>query len=547
MVMTTVLINPFKKEYVMRLINKFLCLAFAAMGFVSCSENVNEWPVDESYSQLFRTTNLSLVETQPTSVVLSFNGVTGATKYLMEFSLDSLEFNDIIRTEVINADTLTPYSTGKVMVQNEYHKLIEDLYGTTTYSVRIKAVNENTGNESGWYGVSFKTPAEQIFTTVTPGIKDVQLNWDPEKTASSIKLGIVNEKDTTWISTLNITGDMQRAGSGMIDGLTPGTKYVAQIFNETFLRGTYNFKTLGSSVGQTIDVHPGDNVNDLLAAATDETVTLIFEGGNEYQVDKVSLPETIKNIYFSGKMVNGERPVLKMTGFGINGKTDNIYFQYVDIDDEMKNAYWFDMRRADGFDNITFQGCIIRNIPRTLVYINNADVQINDITIDNCIINNVGTSGYGMINIGKAGAINTISITNSTLIEIGDQMMDLRAQTNLFKVDKCTFCNYTTKLQKWILVKTTPKEVQVTNMIFCGPNGGQKMNSGYGDYSGWLDFSGCYLTADFPENSKKFFNAVRLDLSTEELFVDPQNGDFHLKPGVIFKGKGVAGDPRWWN
>ncbi|MBR0188611.1 MAG: DUF5123 domain-containing protein, partial [Prevotella sp.] len=36
------------------------------------------------------------------------------------------------------------------------------------------------------------------------------------------------------------------------------------------------------------------------------------------------------------------------------------------------------------------------------------------------------------------------------------------------------------------------------------------------------------------------------ELTSEELFEDPQNGDFHLKKGVIFKGKKVAGDPRWW-
>ena len=536
------------KKYIKKMVAglSFLLLAPCPLLLTSCSEDVNEWPVDESYSRLFRTTNLSLVETQPTSVVLSFNGVTNASKYVLEFSLDSLQFKEIIRTEEIKADTLTPYSEGKVMVQNEYHKLIEDLYGTTRYSVRLKAVNEQSGDESGWYGVSFLTPAEQIFTAVTPGIKDVTMNWNPEKAATLIKLGTIGEKDTTWISSLPITADMQKRGEGSIDGLNPGTNYIVQIFNDSFLRGTYKFKTLGSAVGQTIDVNAGDDVNALLAAATEETVTLIFTGGQEYEVGRVSLPETIKNIYFAGKMVGGVRPVLKMQAFSINGKTDDINFQYVDIDDEMKNAYWFDMRRADGYDNVTFQGCIIRNIPRTLVYVNNADVQINNITIDNCIINNVGTSGYGMINIGKAGGINSISITNSTLMEIGDQMMDLRAQSNLFKVDHCTFCNYTTKLQKWVLVQKVPKEVQVTNMIFCGPNGGQKMNSGYGDYSGWLDFSGCYLTSDFPENSKKFTNAIHLELTTEQLFADPANSDFHLKEGVIFKGKGVAGDPRWW-
>ncbi len=72
------------------------------------------------------------------------------------------------------------------------------------------------------------------------------------------------------------------------------------------------------------------------------------------------------------------------------------------------------------------------------------------------------------------------------------------------------------------------------------------MNSGYNDYSGWLEFSGSYLTSDFPENTTKFLNASHLELSTEELFVDPKNGDFHVRPEANFRGRGKVGDPRWW-
>ena len=59
-----------------------ICHLSFSMMLASCAENANEWSVDESYSRLFRTTNLSLVETQPTAVVLSFNGVTSATQYV---------------------------------------------------------------------------------------------------------------------------------------------------------------------------------------------------------------------------------------------------------------------------------------------------------------------------------------------------------------------------------------------------------------------------------------------------------------------------------
>ena len=534
----------------MKVIHKIICAITIVLGFVACNEDVNEWSVDSSYAHLYRTTHFELEETRPTSVLLKFNGVAEATKYVIELSLDSMQFHEIVRTEEVKADTLTPYSTGKTAVQTEYLKLIEDLYGTTRYSARIKAINEQSGNESGWYGLSFMTPAEQIFTSVIPGIKDVNLRWEADKAVSSVRLGMLSGKDTTWVKTLPLTAEAQKSGQTSITDLNPGTNYIAQIMNDNFLRGTWKFRTLGSAVGQTIEVTPGDDLLTLLTEATDETVTLIFTGGQEYDVEnQLRIPENIVNVYFSGKVVDGQKPVLNMTkGLRLSGNKGNICFQSVVMDDKEGEAYWFNPDK-NNVELFSFQGCEIRNIPRTLLYINNDDVTFRTISIDDCIIYNVGVSGYGFLNIGKnTTTMETISITNSTLMEIGDQTMDLRCQINLFKVDRCIFCNYTTKLQKWVRADNNraPKEAQVTNTIFCGPNGGQKMNHGYGDYSGWLEFSGCYLTKDFPEDSRKFTNALHLDFSTEELFEDPQNGDFHLKAGVVFKGKGVAGDPRWW-
>ncbi|MGN0281430.1 MAG: DUF5123 domain-containing protein [Prevotella sp.] len=539
-----------RKQYKATLGLLALLLTFFGSTFVSCSEDANEWPVDKSYDRLYTTTNFSVEKSMATSVIVKFNGVTDATKYVFEFSLDSLAFNEIIRTEEVKADTLTAYSSGKTAVQTEYLKLFEDLYGTTRYSVRVKAVNELTGSESVWNKLSFKTPAEQIFTTVTPGIKDVTMRWDAEKQVSTLRLGQTVEGDTTWLQTVTLTDEMKRNGETIVEGLTPGTNYIAQILNDSFLRGTWKFRTLGSAVGQTIEVNPGDDLLALLTNATEETVTLVFTGGQEYDIaNQLRIPENVVNIYFAGKAVNGQKPVLNMTkGLRLSGDKGKICFQAVVMDDKMGESYWFNPDK-NNVDLYSFQNCEIRNIPRTLLYINNDGVNFREINIDDCIIYNVGTSGYGMLNIGKNTVVmETISITNTTLCEIGDQMMDLRCQIDLFKVNCCTFCNYTTKLQKWIRAdnKRAPKEAKVTNTIFCGPNGGQKMNHGYNDYSGWLEFSSCYLTADFPENDLKFTNAVRLDLSADEMFVDPQNIDFHLNPGVNYKGKGVAGDPRWW-
>lgn len=518
--------------------------------FASCSEDVNEWTVDKSYDRLYRTTHLEVEKSLATSVVLKFNGVAEATKYVFEFSLDSMQFANIVRTEEVKADTLTAYSAGKTAVQTEYLKLFEDLYGTTRYSARVKAVNERTGSESGWNGISFKTPAEQIFTAVTPGINDANFRWEADKAVSTLQIGQLMGKDTTWVQTVALTTDVQRSGEVSVDGLTPGTDYIALIKNDGFLRGTWKFRTLGAAIGQTIEVNPGDDLLTLLTEATDETVTLIFTGGQTYDIEnQLRIPENAVNVFFSGKVVNGQKPLLNMSkGLRLSGNKGNICFQSVIIDDQMGEAYWCNPDK-NCVDLFSFQGCEIRNIPRSLVIINNDDVVFKQLSVDDCIVYNVGTSGYGMFNIGKnTTTMETIAITNSTLMEIGDQLMDLRCQIDFFKFDRCIFCNYTTKLQKWIRVdnKRAPKEAQVTNSIFCGPNGGQKMNHGYGDYSGWLEFSGCYLTKDFPEDARPFTNAIHLDMSTDELFADPQNLDFHFKTGVVFKGKGVAGDPRWW-
>ena len=528
----------------------FVVVAYILLLLVSCTEDANNWSVDKSYDRLYRTTHFEVEESRATSVVLKFNGVTEATKYVFEFSLDSMAFANIVRTEEVMADTLTPYSEGKTAVQTEYLKLFEDLYGTTRYSARVKAVNELTGTESGWYGLSFMTPAEQIFTIVTPGITDANFRWEADKAVTTLLVGQLSETDTTWVQTITLTADQQKAGEASVSNLLPGTNYIAQIKNEGFLRGMWKFRTLGSAVGQTIEVIPGDELDSLLSNATNETVTLIFTGGQEYNIEKqLRIPENAVNVYFSGKVVNGQKPLLNMPkGLRLTGNKGNICFQSVIIDDQMGEAYWFNPDK-NNVETYSFQGCEIRNIPRTLVYVNNDDVTFRQILIDDCIVYNVGTSGYGMINIGKNTTVmETISITNSTLCEIGDQTMDLRCQIDLFKFDHCIFCNYTTKLQKWIRAdnKRAPKEAQVTNSIFCGPNGEQKMNSGYQDYSGWLEFSGCYLTSDFPEDARPFTNAMHLNLSTDQLFVDPQNLDFHLKEGVAFKGKGIAGDPRWW-
>lgn len=533
----------------------YILLGIFAFSVIACEE-ANEWEVDPSHDRLFRSTKFEVKETNPTSALLSFRGVTNATKYVFDFSEgDSLLFNNIVFTTELLVDTMNAYNKEASEIKTEYRALFTDLNGTTRYSVRMKAVNGDTGMESGYVQLCFDTTDEQIFTTVTPGTTSVSLNWQAEKTATRIEYGelvkteIEGEEaktDTVWATPHELTSTEKQAGELTIDGLKPGTNYITYIFNEKARRGSYKFKTLGSSKGTTISVKASDDINALLAGAPAGDVTLSFTGGQTYEVGEFTIPETVTNLYIAGNVVGGKMPVLNMTKFVFSALMDNFYVQYMDIVSDGKSQIMIELGGSTGFKNVSFEGCNISEIPRSLIRTNSGDLEVEGIVINNCFIKNVGLSGYGLLNIGKLKSLSTISITNTTLLNIGDQIMDLRVQTDKVTFTQSIFCNYDINMPKLLRLDKQPKEITVTGVIFTGDNKGGKMNSGNSDYSKYLSFAGCYLTSDFQENDKKFTDAQILKISSEELFEDPKNGDFHFKPEAKFEGDGKVGDPRWW-
>lgn len=252
----------------MKLNRLLILLGLLNLLIVSC-EDPNNWGYDPNYDNMYRPIHFDIVEERPTSVIVSFTGVIDATKYVFEFSEgDSLLFNNIVRTETALVDTLTAYKEGSTVTATEYRLLFEDLHGTSRYSIRVKGVDDLTGKESGWTALCFDTPAEQIFTKVVPGITSATLQWDIEKEATNIKYGqlIQNDEpeldtDTLWIEDHQLTDTELQNGQLVISDLQIGTNYIAQILNDGILRGTYTFRTLGSSTSTLINVTPQDDIN----------------------------------------------------------------------------------------------------------------------------------------------------------------------------------------------------------------------------------------------------------------------------------------------
>lgn len=539
----------------------YILLGVLALSAVACQEDANDWGIEPGHDRLFRTTELKVVDnTSPTTILLSYRGVTDASRYIFEFSKgDSLEFTNIVKTVEILADTLTPYRLETTAVKTEYRTFFTELDGTSRYSVRVKAVDEKTGKESGYVGLFFETPDEQIFTTAIPSTSGAVLKWKAEMAATHIRHaelkytaeGEGEEQivtvDTVWVEPAHeLTASEKQAGAYAIEGLNSGTNYLAYILNGDVRRGKYRFTTLGSSVGSTIEVQSGDDINALLASAPAGPVTLAFKGGESYTYGEIAVPKNVGALYLAGNVIDGQLPHLTATKMTFEAPIGTVKFQNIDLISDGKSQFFIEIGNANCFKSIAFEGCYISEIPRSLVRLNNGDVDINGITISNCIVKNVALSGYGLFNFGKAKSLKKLVIENSTLCEIGDQLMDVRLVIDEIIMDNCIFCNYTTGMPKVFRLDKQPKSIAVTSTVFTGTNAGSKINSGNSDYSGYLDFSGCYLTSDFQVNSIPFTNAKSLSMTSLELFVDPMNGDFHYKPELKFEGEGKAGDPRWW-
>ena len=300
-----------------------------------------------------------------------------------------------------------------------------------------------------------------------------------------------------------------------------------------------------------------DEATDVNALLTEQaglgytTVVLVFpvlEGGAIYEIGQINVTVEIGNLYLTGASTTTELPELFLHAVRLNGPMQDIKFQNISFDARKNgSSYLFNIDNAGkSFRNVHFEGCEISNISRSLVRLSAAGIDVDNIIIDNCIIFNVAVGGYGFYNTGNSNMhLKKLSMTNTTMREIGDQLGDIQGTHDMIVMDHVTFCNYTTGLPKLIRWRTAPGGLQMTNNIFTGTNNDKELDAIY-NTTYQMDFTGCYKTNEWTWKTYPFTNITEVNMSGEELFADPRNGDFHIKDGVRFAGAGKVGDPRWW-
>ncbi|WP_269225731.1 DUF5123 domain-containing protein [Flavobacterium eburneipallidum] len=516
------------------------------MTIISCEKDYNQWEVDSSTDRLFKSIIFETSAVEASAVELKFTKSISATKYVFEFSKDSLEFKNIVKTVEVLADTLTPFANSTTLTKVEYRERFDELEGTTGYSVRMKSIDEITGLESKYSQVYFKTPAEQIFKGYTATSTTASLKWTISPRVTNISL---YDQASVLIKNIVLTQAQKDSGMLTIDNLANGSNYIVKVFNADNNRGTLNIKTTGLFNSSIYKVLLSDTAGSIgtaikgLVTAGAKDITVEFDAATTYTIGgDITIPTGVNNIAFVGSVdQNGNPSVLNNARFRVQDKINNILLQ--NLVTSSASSFLIDLP-VKTVNDIQIEGCTISQI-NSIVRASGVSV-INNINVNDCKVSQTGN--YGVFNVGVGSIVNSINVSNCTLTEIDTRFADVRVKTKInFKNITCV--NITKFMgHLWNFDNNNPVQVSIQNCIIAGPNGGTALNSTSGTYSNIsISYAGNYLTKDVLNNGTRPITGITtVPLVIADFFVDPTKGDFHIKPGIGFAGTGVAGDPRWF-
>src|SRR5690606_35750087 len=108
--------------------------------------------------------------------------------------------------------------------------VFEDLDGSSRYSVRMKGINSETGEESNYSELYFMTTAEQLFTSADIFVDRLVMHW--LVTDRVTHLSVFDPVSGAEIATVDLSASDIANGAAEISGLQPGIDYRVVIFNE---------------------------------------------------------------------------------------------------------------------------------------------------------------------------------------------------------------------------------------------------------------------------------------------------------------------------
>ena len=419
---------------------------------------------------------------------------------------------------------------------------------------------------------SFQTKSENIFETV--GSKDkgedfITLRWDATLAVTHLEYAQVTGIDENGNSILGEikTIDLSNAeGSVKITELQASTSYQFTIYNGTHPRGTRIVSTTNPTPSANVKkyLYQGDALTqeDINALASAGSVTYIMEAGMELvwetldettgEMAAIVIPDGLSVTFFGAS--GGEKPTIKSNKtIEIDGNHNYISFENVAFINT-GSTYLINEGNTSSLETLSFTDCTFDDYSRSIIRLkDNASISIDNLIIDNCVITNQGSDNFACFYWNNAAySIANFIMSNTTVNTALHNVMDFRSSnTTNIEIENCTFYNVIGASRYFLDCQNIAPTIKLTNLIFAKANTAVLAEGVWTSTSRGVranstpTISGVYFTADFVFGSNAFKPTYEYNNTSENLFTDPENGNFTIKDSS-FDGKNSAGDPRWY-
>lgn len=483
-----------------------------------------------------------------TWVTASWDRYDGSERYQVEFS-EYEDFSIILKDTIIDGTSIT----------------MDGLDYNTDYFFRIKALGNNIESRP----MEFRTRTSKLPTKLkVPASNDMidtqaRVIWT-EVTYDSLR--VFNGKE--YIKTIIVSEEENLDKVLIITGLDPSTTYTVKAYTAGEYQGEQDYVMADPQVfeGDYVDLR-GIDITEAYSILTQEFFdsiaglypggyTVVLEGGTHYQIPTIKLSANTKivsSLSFLGRAVwefYGEVGVEA----GVN--LQNITLEGLIVTDHPSASrdasnyggkYLLGIRGTTAgtkIGEIKVVNCDVR-YKRGLLRAQ-APVEVEQVTIDNCVIDSMG--GYGVVNADNAASyLKNITVTNSTISNCDKILVDTKSSPvdmlNSVYLENNTIL---TKGGNYVLDyrdKQIPGGITIKKVIIG--NGDDGTPKGMRSETMLFTLEDNYRASDVQWTDPIEFDV--LTQSTSEIFEDPAALNFRFNPSFSNdRVVGKIGDPRWW-
>jgi hypothetical protein len=512
----------------------FILLAITACMYASCKKATDLTP-----PRLFKPVPDAELKADSNTIVASWQKISGATAYEIQLSRDTFQ--------TINASVVLDTNVA----------VIKKLFFNQLYQVQVRAIAADTTMNSKWSSLGAIKTLSSILKV--PGLDDITYNsvrvrW-VTKGAPVTAIKIIKTADSSLIASAPLSADDVANEYKIISGLEMSNKYTIFLYSGQDERGYVDFSTKAPFSGAVIDLtaitgRPGVLADTLPVIPSGSTVLL--KRGETYNISStITLSKSVTIMSAPDLSITQQARIFFTSNFvfGAGSSVDYITFSDVYlVSDNYGARFVFNNSNSANVGKISFMNSRVE-IFRGIVRLQAGTTTVNDLVIDNCIIDSIGS--YAMVNIQLATTrINNISITNSTIYKVEGGISSAQPSTSVL-ISDCTFNEAPLGNNKNAYLdygsNNITAGVTVSNCIFgIGKNSAgnitvKAIKVGTGTV---IAASNNYRTQDYKSGGNDIPNVIIYNRPSTQLWADPANGNFQIAD-ITFPGRNSTGDPRW--